>query len=139
MKKIEVVPIGIVSNNIDITGSASSSEMESLLILADELPEVLFDGLEFFSHLEIIYYLDLSKQNHVLSPSFQENRSSYGTKLFGTSIVKLVKREGKTFVVKGLDAINGTFIIDIKPVMDEFLPKEAIIQPEWSKRISRNY
>ena len=33
--------------------------------------------------------------------------------------------------VEGLDAIDGTPVIDIKPVMREFLPREAVSQPDW--------
>ena len=41
--------------------------------------------------------------------------------------------------VKGLDAIDGTPIIDIKPVMKEFLPKGEIKQPNWSISLMDRY
>jgi len=46
--------------------------------------------------------------------------------LTGTSIVKLIKREGRIIYVTGLDGINGNPVIDIKPVFREFLPQEEV-------------
>lgn len=41
--------------------------------------------------------------------------------------------------VQNLDAINGTPIIDIKPVYREFMPDEEIEQPKWVSRLMRDY
>ncbi len=57
----------------------------------------------------------------------------------GATIVKVVRREGKCLVVQGLDAIDGTLILDMKPVMKEFLPKEEIKQPDWATDLMKNY
>lgn len=46
-------------------------------------------------------------------------------------MVELVEDKQRTLFVKRLDAIDGTPIIDMKPVMKEFLPKEVIKQPAW--------
>ena len=47
--------------------------------------------------------------------------------------------ELQTIFVKGLDAINGTPVVDIKPVIKEFLTKGEIKQPEWSKELMKKY
>ena len=57
----------------------------------------------------------------------------------GLTVVELVKREGNTITVKYLDAIDGTPILDIKPVMKEFLPGKEIKQPEWSIELMKDY
>ena len=41
--------------------------------------------------------------------------------------------------VQGLDAIDGTPVLDLKPVMREFLPREAVTQPDWSTELMRDY
>jgi tRNA (Thr-GGU) A37 N-methylase len=41
--------------------------------------------------------------------------------------------------VAELDAIDGTPVLDIKPVMREFLPRESVRQPEWSTELMRRY
>ena len=50
-----------------------------------------------------------------------------------------IKREGLSIFVKGLDAIDGTPVLDIKPVMNEFLPKGEVKQPNWSADLMSNY
>ena len=42
-------------------------------------------------------------------------------------------------IVKGLDAINGTPVLDIKPVMREFLPIGEIHQPAWTHELMARY
>jgi tRNA (Thr-GGU) A37 N-methylase len=37
------------------------------------------------------------------------------------------------------DAIDGTPVLDIKPVMQEFLPRDALRQPAWSHELMRHY
>ena len=41
--------------------------------------------------------------------------------------------------VADLDAIDGTPVLDLKPVMQEFLPREPVRQPEWSRELMREY
>ena len=57
----------------------------------------------------------------------------------GITIAELVKREGNKIWVKYLDAIDGTPILDIKPVMKEFLPTKEIKQPKWSVELMKEY
>jgi len=57
----------------------------------------------------------------------------------GVTIAEIVSIDGTTIHLSGLDAIDGTPVIDIKPVMSEFMPQGAIEQPAWSKEIMRGY
>jgi tRNA (adenine37-N6)-methyltransferase len=57
----------------------------------------------------------------------------------GLATVRILKREGRTLFVTGLDAIDGTPVLDIKPVLREFLPKEPVLQPEWATELMQNY
>ena len=54
-------------------------------------------------------------------------------------MVELLSVKENQILVKGLDAIDGTPIIDIKPVMKEFLPKGTVIQPEWTTSLMKQY
>jgi tRNA (adenine37-N6)-methyltransferase len=51
----------------------------------------------------------------------------------------LVRVSGTRLIVADLDAINGTPVLDIKPVMVEFLPREPVHQPAWSHELMREY
>ena len=50
-----------------------------------------------------------------------------------------MRREGRTLFVSELDAIEGTPVIDIKPVLREFLPREETLQPAWATELMREY
>ena len=50
-----------------------------------------------------------------------------------------VRRDGRALVVRELDAVEGTPVVDIKPVMREFLPREEVRQPAWASELMREY
>jgi tRNA (Thr-GGU) A37 N-methylase len=50
-----------------------------------------------------------------------------------------VRREPHALEVLELDAIDGTPVLDIKPVMAEFLPREPVRQPDSSRELMRDY
>ncbi len=87
-------------------------------------------GIERFERLEILYWLDRSRRDLVLqSPA--SNGKIHGTfslrspvrpNPIGTSIVVLEKVEGARLYVKGLDCLDGTPLIDIKPDRCLFTP-----------------
>jgi len=47
--------------------------------------------------------------------------------------------DGLTLRVRGLDAIDGTPVLDIKPVMKGFLPRGEVREPEWAKALMAGY
>jgi tRNA (adenine37-N6)-methyltransferase len=57
----------------------------------------------------------------------------------GLTIAELIKHEGNKIWVKNLDAIDGTPVLDIKPVMKEFLPAADVIQPPWAGELMKDY
>jgi len=90
-------------------------------------------GVDFYSNLEVIYWLHRSRRDLVLQ-SPKDNRSTRGTfslrspvrpNPIGTSIVKLVGIEGNTVLVRGLDCLDETPLLDIKPDRCEFSPLAA--------------
>jgi len=90
-------------------------------------------GVDFYNHLEVIYWLHHSRRNLVLQ-SPKKNGLTRGTfslrspvrpNPIGTSIVKLVGIDGNTVLVRGLDCLDQTPLIDIKPDRCEFSPLAA--------------
>ena len=102
-------------------------------------------GIEDFSHIIVLFYLSRSRgialQTH---PKGREDLPLVG--MFGTrsprrpnpialTICRLLKRRGSRLTVRGLDAIDGTAVIDIKPyIPDNDLVKRARV-PAWIKRL----
>jgi tRNA (Thr-GGU) A37 N-methylase len=54
-------------------------------------------------------------------------------------VCRLERVEGLSLYVRGLDAIDGTPVLDVKPVMKGFLPRGEIREPAWAAEIMRDY
>ena len=143
-------PVGFVSNNRKDPIDDNWSAIESIIELDHDLPESCFEGIEQFSHLEIIYYFNKSEKTFIGSEHPRENKNFPKVGIFaqrkkdrpnhiGVTIVKLIQHNGRKLIVQNLDAIEGTPVLDIKPVFSEFLPKEEIVQPDWVKALMKNY
>ena len=90
-------------------------------------------GVDFYENLEVIYWLHQSRRDLVLqSPKHHGStrgtfslRSPVRPNPIATSIVKLVCVEGSTILVRGLDCLDETPLLDIKPDRCEFSPLSA--------------
>lgn len=87
-------------------------------------------GLDLYSNLEVIYWLHLSRRDLVLQSPKNDGttrgtfslRSPVRPNPLGTSMVKLVGIEGSTVLVRGLDCLDETPLLDVKPDRCEFTP-----------------
>jgi tRNA (Thr-GGU) A37 N-methylase len=57
----------------------------------------------------------------------------------GSTLCKIERVDGLHISVHELDAIDGTPVLDIKPYMAEFGPREAVRQPAWSQELMAGY
>ena len=124
----------------------------SEIILEDGIPDEALSGLEAFSHLEILYLFDRVDDASVIysgrprgNPAwpvcgiFAQRKKDRPNRI-GLTTVKLISVTGRKLQVTGLDAIDGTPVLDIKPVFREFeVPPTNIRQPEWVTELMRNY
>ena len=60
-------------------------------------------------------------------------------KRLGVSVCGIVGVEGRRLIVEGLDAIDGTPVLDIKPVLKGFLPRGEVREPAWAAEIMKDY
>ena len=119
--------------------------------LAAHIPTEAFDHIEDFSHLEIIYYFNQVKEDTILysgrprgNPDYPKvgilaQRKKDRPNRIGLCTVELIEHTGRTLKVKYLDAIDGTPILDIKPVLKEFQAQSSIKQPAWASDLMKNY
>lgn len=109
-------------------------------------------GLLDFSHVEVLYYFHQVDPTKIVSgarhprnnPAWPEvgifaQRAKNRPNRIGSTICQLLALEGTSLILAELDAIDGTPILDIKPVMSEFLPRQAVRQPEWSQQLMSHY
>jgi tRNA-Thr(GGU) m(6)t(6)A37 methyltransferase TsaA len=152
MSEITLTPIAHIHNVRRNLDDDHWGNIVSEIRLDESLPQESLDGIETFSHAEIIFYFDqvADEENIPMSrhPRGKKDWSKVGIfaqrnkdrpNHLGLTIVSIVKREGRSLFVKGLDAVDGTPVFDIKPVFAEFLPREAIRQPQWSHELMKDY
>jgi tRNA-Thr(GGU) m(6)t(6)A37 methyltransferase TsaA len=88
------------------------------------------DGIERYELVEVIYWLHLSRRDLVLQSPANDGairgtfslRSPVRPNPLGTSIVKFIGIEGSTLLVRGLDCLDGTPLLDLKPDRSIFTP-----------------
>ena len=119
--------------------------------LSGNIPEEAFDNIEQFSHLEIIYYFDKVEKEKIVFSGYPRGNTKYPSmgifaqrkkdrpNTIGLCTVELLAHNGRTITVKYLDAINGTPVLDIKPVFKEFGVNVEIKQPAWVADLMKNY
>ena len=126
--RLELKPIGIVHSPYKTRREAppQGEEKISEIEIFDEYKRGLKD-VEGFSHLHILYWLHESKGYtlSVRTPWDPEPHGLFATRTphrpnpIGYSVVELIERRENSLRVKGLDAIEGTPVLDIKP----YIPK----------------
>jgi len=123
---LELKPIGIIHSLYESREEAPHRGCEQDEICQIEVFKEFEEGLEDiegFSHIILIYYFHKSRGYHLLvkTPWDMKLHGLFSTRSpnrpcpLGLSVVELVAREKNTLKVKGLDAIDGTPLLDIKP------------------------
>jgi tRNA-Thr(GGU) m(6)t(6)A37 methyltransferase TsaA len=115
------------------------------------MPEML-RGLEDFSHLEVVFLFDRVDPDAVEWGSRHPRGNRHWPRVgilaqrakdrpnrIGVSRCELVAVEGADLVVRGLDAVDGTPVLDVKPWMSGFAPRVAVGEPTWSVELMRGY
>ena len=147
-----IKPVAFVNNTRKEILDDNWGSIISTIELVETINESSLKGINEFSHLEIIFYFDKVSDDKIQYEArhprnnkdypevgiFAQRGKNRPNKL-GVTIVELVDVNKRVLKVKGLDAIDGTPIIDIKPVMKEFLPKGEVSQPSWSISLMENY
>lgn len=149
--KIEFNSIGIVSNLVENKKDTSWGNDVSQIVIDERYEDGLI-GLSEFSHLIVVYYLDKAKfdmKKHLIRrPQNREDMPMVGIlsqrakdrpNPIGITSVKIVAVNKNIITVKGLDAIDNTPILDIKPYYPMYDCKENAIVPEWVERLMENY
>ena len=149
---ISLTPIGHVKSPRNDLSDDDWGGVRATIELAPDLDPACLDGLEDFSHAEVIFCFDRVDPAKVSrgarhprgNPAWPKvgifaQRGKDRPNRLGSTIVTIVRRDGRALEVRGLDAIEGTPVLDIKPVMAEFLPRGPVRQPAWSHELMRDY
>jgi tRNA-Thr(GGU) m(6)t(6)A37 methyltransferase TsaA len=146
-EKIELKPIGFVKTKA-VGKKVRDRSNVSEIILRQDLAEVL-DGIEDFSHLFVIFWMhEIPKEERRTMKVHPRGRmdmpllgifatrTPYRPNPIGLTLVELLRVEGNVVTVRGLDAFDGTPVLDIKP-FDYWEMVEDARVPEWWMRLEK--
>ncbi|GGR31640.1 tRNA (N6-threonylcarbamoyladenosine(37)-N6)-methyltransferase TrmO [Streptomyces cinereoruber] len=152
-------PVEIVSDPVGrIVGGRAEvrddewGEVSAVIRLDERFEPDALAGLDSFSHVEVVYHFDRVPVEKVetgarhprgntdwpLVGIFAQRGKNRPNRL-GVSRCRLLRVDGLDVHVQGLDAVDGTPVLDIKPYMAEFGPRGTTSQPEWATEIMREY
>lgn len=150
-RRISIRPIGYVANGERGPRHGGWGDVVSRLVLRPALARAL-DGVEEFSHLLVLFWLDrvtrgerarlrVHPRDRLDLPEVGvfATRTQFRPNPIGATVVELLAHEGTTLVVRGLDALDGTPIVDIKPWSPAFGPQAGVRTPEWWQQFERSF
>lgn len=122
------------------------------IVLSEPFGAESLQGLADFSHVEVLFLFHQVEPRKVVTGArhprgnpawpavgiFAQRGKSRPNRI-GSTICRIVAVEGTRLLVAELDAIDGTPVLDLKPIMAEFLPREPVRQPAWSRELMRDY
>ena len=117
-----------------------------------EVDEGATDGLADFSHVEVVFCFDRVDEDAVCrgarhprgradwpSVGILAQRAKDRPNRIGVTVCRLIGVGPRTIEVTGLDAVDGTPVLDVKPYMAEFGPRGEVHQPMWSTELMAEY
>ncbi|MFG1721139.1 SAM-dependent methyltransferase [Micromonospora chalcea] len=152
MSAFEITPIGTVRNDrTDIQHSDNWGAVRSTVVVDERYGEACLQGLEEFSHVEVVFVFDrfpdggdhreprpYRGRSDLPPMGVFAGRGPRRPNRIGVTCCRIESVDGRELTVVGLDAVAGTPVIDLKPVLKEFVPAD-VRQPEWVSAMMSNY
>ncbi len=150
---IVMAPIGVVVGGRreavdDHWGSVEARiDLDGALLGADATA-----GLEEFSHIEVVFLFDRVAADAVIrgarrprgrvdwpAVGILAQRAKSRPNRIGVTVCELLSVDGLALGVRGLDAVDGTPVLDVKPYMTAFGPRGAVREAAWVEELMRDY
>lgn len=109
-------------------------------------------GLDEFSHVEVVFVFDRVEPDRVCIGArhprgntawpmvgILAQRAKDRPNRIGLTTCRVVRVDGHRIEVSGLDAIDGTPVLDVKPVMHGFAPRGEVREPTWAGELMAGY
>lgn len=147
-----VRPVGRVSSpRTDPDHTTGWGDVEARIELTKELGSHALDGLAGFSHVEVVFWFDrITPRDSYAQPARARGRADMPLigvfaargpnrpNPIGVSACRIVEVGDSWLTVRGLDAVDGTPVLDLKPVMPTLLPA-GVTEPPWSHDLMADY
>ncbi|MEU1402650.1 SAM-dependent methyltransferase [Streptomyces sp. NPDC005728] len=146
-------PVGrVVGGRADVRDDEWGEVRSVIRIDGDRFTAEALAGLDSFSHLEVVYHFDRVPEEKIETGARHPRGNTDWPKVgifaqrgknrpnrIGVSRCRVLRVDGLDVQVAGLDAVDGTPVLDIKPYMAEFGPQGETSQPEWATAIMSRY
>jgi tRNA-Thr(GGU) m(6)t(6)A37 methyltransferase TsaA len=126
--------------------------IESTIVLDDRFPPDSLDGLDGFSHVEVVFVFHRVDDADVVTGARHPRGNTDWPKVgifaqrarmrpnrIGVTRCELVGVVGRRVHVRGLDAMDGTPVLDLKPHMTGFDARGTVREPAWATELMRDY
>ena len=152
-ENIVLKPIGNVRSPIKEVADDCWGGVLATIELDPELfgPECTL-GLDQYSHVEVVFLLDKISQDEIEKgarhprgrPDWPKmgifaQRSKHRPNRIGVTVCKLESVAGLHILVRELDAVDGTPVLDVKPYLKGFAPRGEVLEPAWAAELMAGY
>jgi tRNA-Thr(GGU) m(6)t(6)A37 methyltransferase TsaA len=147
------VPIGIVrSTRTIVEDDGWDAIVSSIELDAGRFSSDALEGLDSFSHVEVLFWMDRVEAERIETGARHPRNNTAWPKVgifaqrgknrpnqIGTTICRIDRVDRLVLHVTGLDAIDGTPVLDLKPWVREFGPRGEVRQPAWMDELMKGY
>jgi tRNA-Thr(GGU) m(6)t(6)A37 methyltransferase TsaA len=155
MDQFRIEAIGVVRGGRTEAIDDHWGDVEAAVVLDHErfAPDALA-GLNAYSHIDVVFVFDRVAERDIVAGARHPRgrtdwpavgifaqRARMRPNRIGVTTCELldVDAAALTLRVRGLDAMDGTPVVDVKPYMVEFGPRSSTRQPEWATELMRDY
>lgn len=152
MAAIQVEPVGFVRGG-RVEPDDDGWAVETCTIELDgRFADDALRGLDAFSHVEVVFHFHLVDETDVVAGARRPRgrvdwpevgifaqRGRVRPNRIGVSVAEVIGIQGTRLTVRGLDAIDGTPVLDLKPYLRGFAPRGEVAEPPWATEIMSAY
>jgi tRNA-Thr(GGU) m(6)t(6)A37 methyltransferase TsaA len=149
---VHIEPIGVVEGGRAEPADDNWGDVEAEIVLDERFPTDAVAGLADFSHVDVVFMFHLVDEGDVHvgarhprgrtdwpKVGIFAQRAKARPNRIGVTTCEVLGVDGRRVAVRGLDAIAGTPVVDLKPHMAAFGPRGAVREPDWARDLMRDY
>lgn len=153
MHTLTVEPVGFVRGGRNaMTDDGWGSVRAAIELDGKRFTPDAVAGLEAFSHVVVVYQFHRVSERQVEKGARHPRENLKWPKVgifaqrgkarpnrIGVSVCRILRLDGVRIEVEGLDAVNGSPVLDLKPYMRGFEPRGEVREPDWAREILNEY
>lgn len=149
---MKIEAIGVVQSTRKNVEDDNWDSESAYIVLGPQFNEEALSGLSDFSHVEVLFYMNQVNPAKVETTARHPRNNLSWPKIgifaqrgknrpnqIGLTVCKVIKVDGNKLYLEGLDAVDGSPVLDIKPWVKEFGPRGDVKQPTWISELMKGY